>query len=43
MADFDHDYQRREAMAVEAIKDAIPPELKSDMLPESKGWGSKGI
>lgn len=30
-------YQEREAVAVEAIKSAIPSSLKSDMIPESKG------
>jgi phosphoribosylformylglycinamidine cyclo-ligase len=33
----DDDYQNREAKAVDAIKKAIPPSLKRDMLPQSKG------
>jgi len=32
-----YDYSNREAIAVAAIKDAIPPEMKEDMLAESKG------
>ncbi|MBN2330376.1 MAG: hypothetical protein JXC85_01045 [Candidatus Aenigmarchaeota archaeon] len=32
-----YDYSNREAIAVAAIKDAIPAEMKGDMLAESKG------
>ncbi len=33
----EHDYQKREEIAVNAIKKAIPETLKTDMLPVSKG------
>ncbi|MBU0751371.1 MAG: hypothetical protein KJ696_04365, partial [Gammaproteobacteria bacterium] len=33
----DKDYQKRESVAVDAIKKAIPKKLKQNMLPESKG------